>query len=241
MFQEYLEQYREEITEGNPNNGICFDGVVNGEKYFAREKKLLFLLKETNGNKMNGEKNVVTEDWNYMEWVQKQAIGKEPLYRSVFRNIAMWSKMFEDYMDGKETKVEKFINDNGLIISEELCKSLENIAIVNLKKSWGVEQTEWNAMKTYLENPVCREILAQQFNELTPSIVLCGGTFDFAHMIFGEGCCIQKKDSVDAKVVEFFKKDETIFVKCYHPSRPGWSRKDSFEYMNNILKVLSNA
>lgn len=54
MFQNYLRQYREEITIGDSNNGICFDGVVNQEKYFKRDKRLMFLLKETNGNKNAG-------------------------------------------------------------------------------------------------------------------------------------------------------------------------------------------
>lgn len=39
-----------------------------------------------------------------------------------------------------------------------------------------------------------------------------------------------------ATFVEYFEKEETIFVKCYHPSR--WSRKNSFQYMNSILKEM---
>ena len=97
MFKEYLRQYRHEITEGNCNNGICFDGAVNSELFFSNSKRLMFLLKETNGNEMNGKRNSVTTDWDYMAWVQKQANCEEKLYRSAFRNIAMWSRQFELY------------------------------------------------------------------------------------------------------------------------------------------------
>lgn len=240
MFQDYLKQYRDVITEGNPKNGICFDGVVNAEKYFGKEKRLMFLLKETNSNKMNGEKNEINADWNYMEWVQKQAeMDKEtPLYRSIFRNIAMWSKMFDMYSLGKKPSAIEFIDDNGIIINEALCKSLESIAIINLKKSWGVQQTDWNAMKAYLDNHIRKEILLYQVNELKPTFVICGGTFDFAFMVYGNGCCIQKKADSRGNIVEFFEKGETTFVKCYHPSRQGWSREDGFEHMNNIFGVL---
>lgn len=243
MFKEYLMQYRDEITEGNPNNGICFDGAVNQEKYFAREKRLMFLLKETNGNKNNGEKNEVNEDWDYMEWVRKQADPKdpEPLYRSVFRNIAMWSKMFNEYADGLSSEIEDFIDENGLIINDSLCAALENIAIVNLKKSWGVEQTDWNEMKAYLEdsnNAIRQEILHHQVETLKPTFVLCGGTFEFAQMIFGKTAEIQKKSLDDGSVIEYFTNGETTFVRCYHPSRPGWSRTNSFLHVDNIFRAL---
>lgn len=238
MFKEYLRQYRHEITEGNPNNGICFDGAVNPELFFAHNKRLMFLLKETNGNDMNGKRNNVTTDWDYMAWVQKQANGEEDLYRSAFRNIAMWSKMFNTYVIGKKPSIDEFIDSNRLIINQALCKSLENIAIINLKKSWGTEQTDWNSMNAYLKDRVRKEILMNQVNVLKPMLVLCGGTFDFAYMIFGDNCQIQKQECANGSEIEFFIKEQTVFVKCYHPSRPGWSRQDSFNHMNAILGTL---
>ena len=238
MFQDYLKRYRKEIINGDSNNGICFDGVVNQEKYFKRDKRLMFLLKETNGNKNNGEKNEVNTDWDYMEWVRKQAKQEETLYRSVFRNIAMWSKIFDFYVRGKEPQIKEIIDENGLIMDHALYEALENIAIVNLKKSWGIQQTVWQDMKDYLEDPVRKEILIHQVEILKPSLVLCGGTFDFAYMIFGAGQHLQKKESADGTIVEFFKQGETVFAKCYHPSRPGWARKDSFDHINNIFSLL---
>lgn len=238
MFKEYLNHYRYEITKGNTNNGICFDGAVNPSLFFTHDKRLMFLLKETNGNNMNGKRNEVTTDWDYMAWVQKQANCEENLYRSVFRNIAMWSKMFDTYITGEKPNIDELIGNNGLIINKELCKSLENIAIINLKKSWGTEQTDWNAMNIYLNDSVRREILIHQVNVLEPTLVLCGGTFDFAHIILGDDCQIQKKECANGTKIEFFENEMTTFVKCYHPSKPGWSRKDSFDYMNNILGAL---
>lgn len=61
MFKAYLEQYRDIITENNPNNGICFDGAVSPDDYFTREHRPMFLLKETKGNNNNGERNAILE------------------------------------------------------------------------------------------------------------------------------------------------------------------------------------
>ena len=232
MFQEYLSQYRDLITESNPNNGICFDGVVDKESYFAKEKRLMFLLKETNGNDNNGDKNDVLTDWTYMEWVYSQAMRNEPLYRSVYRNIAMWSRMFNVYTDEKRIpEIQEFINEDGLIIDEKLCNSLLDISIINLKKSWGTESTNWNEMDKYLDDKQRREILQYQINKLKPTMVLCGGTFDFAKKIFDNDVEELMQDGI-----RYFIKESSTFVSCYHPSKPGWSRQNSYNHIDNIFK-----
>ena len=139
---------------------------------------------------------------------------------------------------GEKPTINEFLDSNGLIINKALCKSLENISIINLKKSWGTEHTDWYSMNVYLDRSIRREVLLHQVEKLEPTLVLCGGTFDFAYMIFGDGCRIQKHENANGKRIEFFKKGKTIFVKCYHPSKPGWTRKDSFNYMNNIFSTL---
>ena len=113
MFKEYLNNYRECITEGNPNNGICYDGAVMPEVYFKKEPRLLFLLKETNGNNNDGSSNESLSDWDYMHWVNEQANRQEPLYRSVYRNIAMWSRQFELHSLGKAPRIFDLIDKMG--------------------------------------------------------------------------------------------------------------------------------
>ena len=232
MFKRYLNQYRDLITEANPKNGICFDGVVDEEKYFAKEKRLMFLLKETNGNDNNGDRNDVLTDWKYMEWVYGQAVRREPLYRSVYRNISMWSRMFDVYTEeDRNPEISEFINDCGLIIDEKLCNSLLGVSIINLKKSWGNETTDWNKMDKYLDDKQRRQILQYQINELKPTLVLCGGTFDFAKKIFDNEVEEMSRDNI-----RYFVKDSSVFVSCYHPSKPGWSRQQSYNHMDKIFK-----
>ena len=239
MFKEYLNQYRTIITENNPNNGICYDGAVDPSRYFSKRNRLMFLLKETNGNNNNGEHNEILADWDYMEWVCKQADGSEPLYRSVYRNIAMWSKMFNVYAnENRELEESEFLDNGSIIIDTSLLDSLRDVAIVNLKKSWGVEQTDWYQMREYLEDTKRKEILLYQMEELKPTIVLCGGTFDFALQLWGKDTEMVEKVTASGQIVSCFIKSETIFVQCYHPSRPGWSRLKSFEHMKNIFDAI---
>lgn len=242
MFKDYLRQYRDCITECDPNNGICFDGAVDPERYMEKRPRLLFFLKETNGNNNDGSEKTKQDDWeDYMPWVRDQACQKEPLYRSVYRNIAMWAKQFDLFAAGHEPEVTDLIDSNGLIINADLCAALYGIALINLKKSWGKGQTDWSALKKYLEEDALRrEILVHQIDTLKPNLVLCGGTFDFVYNIFGSGEPYRQVLCEDGQRIDYFQRGNAIFASCYHPSKPGWSRGDSFIHANNIFRLYFN-
>lgn len=241
MFKEYLLQHRKTITDNNPKNGICFDGAVDPEYYLNKKDRLMFLLKETNGNNNDGSSATKLTDWDYMEWVRAQACRTEPLYRSVYRNLAMWARQFDMYATGKAPVADDLIDENGLIIDDELCKSLSGIAVINLKKSWGTEQTDWAEMNRYIEgDPVRKEILLHQVDELKPNLVLCGGTFDFAHRIFGADVPVQTHVCKDGQRIDYFCKDGRMFAGCYHPSKPGWAREKSFWHGMNLFDLFFN-
>lgn len=234
MFQEYLNKFREVITEENPNNGICYDGVVDKDRYFSNKKRLMFLLKETNGNDYNGDRNYKLTDWEYMNWVFKQALGTEPLYRSIYRNIAMWSRMFSIYVnENRSPEIKEFFNEDGLIINDRLRSSLLDVSIINIKKSWGTEMTDWDKMNKYLDDKQRREILQYQIEKLKPTLVLCGGTFDFAKKVFEN-----KVEEMSREGIRYFVKDFSIFISCYHPSKPGWSKEESYNQIDNIFKTF---
>ena len=134
----------------------------------------------------------------------------------------MWAKQFDLYATGQRPKVSDLIDSSGLIINAELCDALNGIPIINSKKSWGCEQTNWSDTNRYLEEvPQHKEILLHQVEVLAPDLALCGGTFDFVHGIFGNGIPIQTTICKDGQRIDFFQKANTIFASCYHPSKPG--------------------
>lgn len=94
-------------------------------------------------------------------------------------------------------------------------------------------------MKDYLNKDSRRkEILEYQINTLKPNIVMCGGTFEFACDIFGSNIEVFTKTFSNGKTFKYFCYDKTVFVGCYHPSRPGWSRKDSYQHVFEIFVCL---
>ena len=64
-------------TQETPN-GICFDGIVDEAVFYAQPKKVIFLLKETNGNDDRGETQESYSDWDYRGWLQHQQANDEP-------------------------------------------------------------------------------------------------------------------------------------------------------------------
>ena len=56
---ELLKKKREILLNGEPNNAICYDGIVNEEQY----ADVVVLLKETNGNEFFQDS--IRKNWVY--------------------------------------------------------------------------------------------------------------------------------------------------------------------------------
>lgn len=235
--KEFLDNAREVLLDGELNNALCYDGVVNEEKYEKAKPKLAFLLKETNGNGPKGEAPEKYDDWDYMKWVRDIVAKKEKLYPT-FRNIAMWSGELFDIMEKGEINKSEYIKDGVLIVNEKLIGNLEKIAIINLKKTWGKGTTDSNKLEKYLSNVEIRKILQKELSIVAPDVVICGSNdvFDFACKIYaGEEKTINTKEGNE---LQFFKNDKTIFVKFYHPACRK-RRETVFDYAGDVFDTLN--
>lgn len=229
-----LNSNRESLLNGDKSNAICYDGVVD-EKNFC-EIRLAFLLKETNGNTSKGEQPEKYEDWNYVEWIGKLASREEPLYPA-FRNIAMWTSTFSDIVENGTSSEDKYLNNNALIVTNELCGNLNKIAVVNLKKTFGGGSTDWNTLDKYLSNQTIKDVLKEEIEMINPTVVLCGGrqVFDLACNIF-EGQ-EEKIETKGGNIVSYFKHNKAIYVSFYHPSCRK-SRKSMFYYGADVFETI---
>lgn len=72
-----IDDHRKDILEGDENNGICYDGIVDERRWRCSEVNVAFLLKETNGNDNKGKSPEKQEDWDYMEWARRISTGEE--------------------------------------------------------------------------------------------------------------------------------------------------------------------
>lgn len=122
-------------------NGICFDGIIDEAEFEHQSKKILFLLKETNGVDSSGKLPERLQDWSYRDWLQyNQANGgrsddpSEKFYGKTFYNLCMWVDVFYQCLTEKNVRsfdeyYTEFFN------VDHYREILKKTAIVNLKKT----------------------------------------------------------------------------------------------------------
>ena len=237
-----LEDNKEILLNGAEHNGLCYDGLVNEEEYDKQKVKLAFLLKETNGNDKDGKLPTKLNDWEYADWLRNnQVAGKEPLYRT-FYNVCMWISEFYDILKDGTTDVEKYLKNGALQITDELRESLNKVAVVNLKKTWGRGTSSWNDINGYISNPEIKKVLNQEMEMLSPDVVLCGGreVFDLAIEVFGDGNL--KPEVLTTQMgnkIDFIKNEGATYIHFRHPSSRK-SRADQFEYAQDVFLALKD-
>lgn len=231
--REEINKYRKDILSGDENNAICFDGIIDEKSWWETKIKLAFLLKETNYT----EDRKKREDWEYLKWIYD--ISERKTSYPTFRNISMWTSLFYDFFEKGEADKEKYIENGALKITDELWRNLKKTAVVNLKKSWGSSTSNWNILNEHLQNKNIRSMLRKEIELTEADVVLCGSTevFDFAVSIWGGE---KKSISTSAgNTLCYFKSEETIFVKFYHPACRK-KREEMFDYAKDIFATLKS-
>jgi hypothetical protein len=222
-------------------NGICFDGIVDEVVFYEQSQKVIFLLKETNGNNSNGKAPESYKDWDYIGWLEHQQANDEPgneensrAFYKTFYNVCMWLDIYYDILDGNHILYEDYIA-SGRFDTKTMRKNLSKTGIVNLKKTWGGASTDWKALNHYLQNETVLEVLRKQIAYIAPDVVLCGGqqVFDFAKKIFGGE--VQTLLLADGSKTSYFRVNSTTFLNFYHPS----CRKKREDLYNVSAEVFS--
>lgn len=238
-----LDENRNVLLNGDINNGICYDGIVNENIYEKQKFKICFLLRETNGD-VNGKLPDKLDDWDYVGWLKEiQAKRKEPLYKT-FYNVCMWVEEFYELLDNGKLKKDKYLDDCGqLKLSEKTVENLNKIAICNLKKTWGRGETDDNSIKKYCLKNDIKQILEKQLSIIDPTIVLCGGKNSIIYIaqeVFGNNTAkIKKITSNNGNEIMYFEYGNRIFVDFYHPSPRFISREKCYHYAEDVFgKIL---
>ena len=232
-----LADNREILLNGETNNGICYDGIIDEKAYKKSPIKVMVLLKETNGNDKNGKHREKQKDWNYLHWLKHQQVNNEPLqevdehgniiknetvfYASTFKKLCQWLTILFDIAENKEVFVGDYFVDGRMDIAN-IRKSLNQVAIVNLKKSWGYEKTDFQKLYDYATNDKIKPIILEEIKIANPKIVLCCSpdVYYIASKINGVGDNdhIKLKSKVfNNKTNEMFVVGNTIYVSFYHP------------------------
>lgn len=259
QIENLLKENKNILLNGERNNGICYDGIVNEKEY----ENVVVLLKETNGCDSNGEMPEKLEDWNYCRWLKDQQADNIPekrvnkkgetyeeknvFYHSTFRKLCFWLCMLFDSFENETVNPEKYLK-GGKVDVEKVRKILNRVAVVNMKKTWGNKQTDRSVFEKYLTTPEIREILRKQMDILAPKIVLCCSqdVFNIAvYTYLGEINYPYQKESnvIVGKSVEFAKMNGSIYINFYHPQYYGKSDEmltrfalETFEQLKQYMK-----
>lgn len=240
QIKKWLEDNREELLKADAStlekkNGICFDGIVDEEQFYKQNEKIMFLLREPNGNDKKGQAPKEHKDWNYQHWLQYQQAGNTEdetstdtkFYSSTFNKLCMWVDVFYNCLDNKELSFDEY--KKASYNETNFREVLKKTAIINLKKTWGKGSTEQEDLNRYVENKTVVDVIQKEIAYIEPDVVICG-----SEQVYNLAKGILKGNENNCKLESgeeftYFKSGEVIYLNFYHPACRK-SRKSMYDF-----------
>lgn len=231
LFNELRKSYTKNISKKIVDDGLCWADISSAvpvkEKQFWPEnlwedadRKILFLLKEANGN--GGE--------DYKDWYWSK--GHEG-----FGNVLAY------WLEGIHSTTKQYCPnhyDMSLKISRAEILKKYPFAIVNVKKIAGDNKADWKEIWEHAAKN--KDFLKKQIRDiLKPNIIICGGSND-SNNGYKKMITIAKEIIFDDEKEEFIKinnwchynpKIDVLLIDSYHPAMPG-------SYSSKIDDLLIN-
>lgn len=223
LYEKYNDLFR-----GQP---VAFDGVVDEDKYLKTDVKIAFLLKDVNGEETKIEDGIktttmISEDWEYVKILREEIINPEKGLYKTWPNACLWIEVFRNsnvsYMD--------CLTNEGQFDENRLRNHMLEVAIVNIKKTPGGGSSNYDEIR---ESAITnKELLLEEFDILAPQLIICGGTFEFAKLIYDiSGDKIMRLPSG----AEYFKLGDRVFLEFVHPMWYTVPRKVLFSYAKVVF------
>jgi hypothetical protein len=172
------------------------DGVVNPEIYAASNLKALYILKEANGRK---EKKWENGDL--------RAFLNEADRWQTWNTVARWQYAISHLKEEIDWKKINSISKSFRIAL------LQSIAVINLKKEPGNQQSDMQEIKAFALKDL--DYIKEQISIYKPDIVICGGTGDIVKelKLLGSFFKWEKSD----RDVEYCNVKNTTILNYKHP------------------------
>lgn len=155
---------------------IAYDGVVNEEIFKKQAFPTLFLLKDANPEAYEDGNAYVHRDlYNTANTINPKEIR---IPSTTWRNVCRWAKIMDSYQSCESD----CWTHTGEFDVENMRKYLNNIAVVNIKKTFGKgvneNRDEYNieladAVKDYFD------LVNDEIELINPKVIICGGTFEY--------------------------------------------------------------
>ncbi len=213
--------YAHAIELGYDNNIIepITDGVCDFEGYLKSNPKIMWILKEPNGQNEDG--NIEGGGWSIVEtgFRDIEATAKQPTFQKIIY-------IMYGYLNGCKYYDMDFVRDN-----HEMVKVMHNIAYLNVSKMPGnSKSTPTNIENCYQQ---WKPILDKQIETYNPDVIIFGNTFEhFRNDFNGNGLeCI---DSYPGWI-DIYQCNNRLLFAAYHPLQ----RCGDEEYINTLIDALN--
>ncbi len=210
------------------------DGIMDISSFSSAPIKILWILKETHGIFNPKE---WWGDQKYLQWKNIKPFDREPDESGKSKEgtkNATWkpvAKISYQILNGKET------NDD-----LELAKALKQIAVINLRKTFGKKHTTKEFYED-IKKPENRLIFLEQIRKINPDVIICGNTLNLIHKdeiayrdVNGRKLSEFSKDKEKMTNNSYFCFKNKLFINPYHPSYV--MNKD--EYVDIVVEAYNN-
>lgn len=212
-----LDYHFDKLFNPYGNSEVCYDGIVDFEKYNESPIRIMWVLKETNDEDGGGwdlrkfvQSNLISNTETNTRYKYWQSTFSPMIYTTwgILNDFADW-KSIPDIEDGYE---------------DEMIDILKNTAIVNLKKFPGGSTTDHIKLEEFYN--LHKELFLKQVELFKPDIIIGAG----ALKVFGS--------DIGVNWEEYEEKDYSIsngkvILGTYHPAQ---TQKTKEKYVSDLIR-----
>ena len=201
----------------NDNRLPIYDGVCDLDGYLSSKPKVMWMLKEPNGQIEGGE--LEEGGWSIPDeaFTNLEVIASQPTWQVIIYVMYGYQNGLKyDDMDYIHNKIE-------------MAKVMQSIAYLNVSKMPGYNKSvKSNIEQRYTQ---WKPILNKQIETYAPDIIIFGNTFDhFKNDFKIRG--LEKIGNIPGWI-DVYKSGQLIILDAYHPSRKGR------DYVNTLIEALN--
>lgn len=195
-----------------------YDGVCDYEGYLESNPKVMWILKEPNGQFSDGE----LEDggWSIVEESFRddiESVAKQPTWQAII--YVMYG-----YLNGLMYEDMDYIRNN-----IEMAKVMQRIAYLNTNKMPGYNtSSDSNIEHCYTQ---WKDILHRQIETYAPDVIIFGNTYEHFQSHF-EKRGLEKIDNFP-DWIDVYKCGNQLLFDAYHPARK------SQQYVDTLIEALN--
>ena len=209
-------------------NQFIFDGIVNEARWNAAKPKICFLLKESYFDLDDYKNDILLPDNNDVKHHWNRYIANDDgLYTY---DIARHLKEHKTWF--MWCKVEKWLSSLYQILGMDIDAPIQEIALVNIKKSNGVSRSKDKDILDYAHMDC--DMIRRELDIIDPDVIICGATYNYCikENIFDDVQVIAKLEGFRNRVVA--KSGKRLILDCYHPA----AFTVSYEKIGNYFKAV---